>query len=180
MIKNILNNMLLSMQKKYNYDVRYLQDVLNSGVGTFFKYMGFQTMASHKKGLPLEILFAAKLRTILWDDCGPCTQLVVDLALESGVKPDIIRGIIEGNLADLPEEVALVTRFTEFVLSHHPEADDLREEILPRWGHDGLVTIGFAISSMRVYPALKYAMGYGKACQKVLIEDVSLAPTVNV
>ena len=176
MIRYIFNKMLLAMQSRYDYDVRYMQDILKTDLGAFVKLMGFQTMSSHSGRLPAGPLFAAKLRAIIWDDCGPCTQLVVDMALEAKVSPGIVRAIVDRDLAKLPEDIALVVRFADLVLAHNPEADDLREKILALWGTEGLITIGYSISSSRVYPALKYTLGYGRACSRVRVNDFSLAP----
>ena len=176
MIRTMFNKMLLSMKDRYDYDVGYQQDILKADLGAFLKFMGFQTMSSHAGNLPVGPLFAARLRAIIWDDCGPCTQLIVNMALEAKVSPAIVSAIIDKDLQNLPEDIALVVRFTEFVLAHNPEADDLREKILALWGTKGLIAIGFGISSTRVYPALKYTMGYGKACSRIEVNDLLLVP----
>lgn len=173
MIRYFFNKMLLSLKARYDYDVRYMQDILNSSLSAFLKLMGFQTMASHRGNLPPEPLYAARLRAIIWDDCGPCTQLVVKRALEQKVDPETVRAIIDRNLDELPEQIALVVRFTECVLVHNPEAEGLREKIVALWGQEG----AYCISSYRVYPALKYALGYGKACSQIMVGEDSLAPT---
>jgi hypothetical protein len=177
MIRYLFNKMLLAMKTRYDYDVHYMQDILKTSLGAFLKLMGFQTMSSHSGNLPPEPLYAARLRAIIWDDCGPCTQLVVNMALEEKVDPEMVRAIIDRNLDKLPEEIALVVQFTEFVLAHNPEADDLREQIVALWGQEGLITIAYCISSYRVYPALKYAMGYGKTCSRVTVNEEAMAPT---
>lgn len=177
MIRYLFNKILLSMKKRYDYDVCYMQDILQADLRAFLKFMGFQILSSHSGHVPLGPLFAARIRAIIWDDCGPCTQLVVNMALEANLNPDIVRAIIDRDLAKLPEHIAMVVQFTERVLAHNPEADDLREEILALWGQKGLITLSFAISSSRVYPALKYTLGYGKACSKIIVNESSLAPT---
>ena len=176
MIRYLFNKMLLRMQYRYDYDVQYMQNILQNDLGAFFKYMGFQTMAAHTGGVPSAPLFAARLRAILWDDCGSCTQLIVNLALESKVQPNVIHAIIAGNLDELPNDVALVVRFTELVLAHNPEADELREKIRALWGNKGLIAIGFSIGSSRVYPAFKYSLGYGAACSRITVGGASLEP----
>ena len=177
MIRYALNKMLIAMHKRYDYNVGYMQDILKTDLGAFLKYMGFQTMSAHSGNLPAGPLYAARLRAIIWDDCGPCTQLIVNMALEANVSPDIIHAIIDKDLDNLPEDIALVVKFTDLVLAHNPEADDLREEVLALWGDKGLITIAFCISSSRVYPALKYTLGYGKACSRIKVNDMSLAPS---
>ena len=177
MIRYLFNKMLLTMKNRYDYDVRYQQDILKTDLGAFLKFMAFQTMSSHSGNLPVGPLFAARIRAIIWDDCGPCTQLVVNMALEAKLDPNLVHAIIDRDLNKLPEDIALVVQFTELVLAHNPEADDLRGKILDLWGQKGLITIGFAISSYRVYPALKYTLGYGTACSRIQVNDSSLAPT---
>jgi hypothetical protein len=176
MIRYVFNKMLLAMKRRYDYDVRYMQDILKTDLGAFLKFIGFQTMSSHRGNLPAGPLFAARIRAIIWDDCGPCTQLIVNMALEAKVSADIVRGIVDRDLEQLPEDIALVVEFTELVLAHNPEADDLREKIQALWGNEGLIAIAYGISSSRVYPALKYTLGYGKACSRVTVNDLSLAP----
>jgi hypothetical protein len=45
----------------------------------------------------------------------------------------------------------------------------LRDEIVRRWGDRALVAIGLSMVASRMYPTLKYALGYGKACSKVTV-----------
>ncbi|GAA3564079.1 hypothetical protein [Marinobacter xestospongiae] len=177
MIRYFLNKMLMAMHRRYNYDVRYMQEILQTDLPAFLKYLGFQMMAAHSAKVPAEPLFAARVRAIIWDDCGPCTQLVVNMALEAKVSPDRVRAMVDMDLDNLPESTALVARFTELVLAHNPEADELREQIRALWGSKGLIAIAYSISSSRVYPALKYTLGYGHTCSRVQVNDQTLAPT---
>lgn len=176
MIRYVLNKMLLAMKNRYDYDVLYQQEILAADVGAFLKFMGFQTLSSHSGGLPAEPLFAARLRAIIWEDCGPCTQLIVNMALEAGVKPEIVRAIVERDLDALPDNTATVVRFTEQVLARAPNADTYREHIRSLWGTQGLIAIAYAISSCRVYPALKYTLGHGQACGLIQLNQSSLTP----
>jgi thiol-disulfide isomerase/thioredoxin len=177
MLRYLLNKMLRSFHQRYNYDVRYQQEILNADLVAFLKFSGFQTMSCHAGDLPAGPLFAARLRAIIAEDCGPCTQLAIQLALEAGLAPELIQAIIERDLEKLPEPIKLVVVFSDLVLAHHPQADDLRPQILQHWGKSGLIAIGFAISSYRVYPTLKYTLGYGKACSRVLVDGKPVLPT---
>ena len=176
MIRYALNKILLAMQKRYDYDVGYMQDILKTDLKAFLKFMGFQAMLSHVGNVPAGPLYAARIQAIVWDDCGPCTQLVVNMALDANVSEETVQAIINRDLTNLPENIALVVQFTDLVLAHDPQADDLREEILALWGTKGLISISYSISSSRGYPALKYSMGYGKACSRIKVNDLSLVP----
>ena len=45
----------------------------------------------------------------------------------------------------------------------------LREQVVARWGKTGLVSLGFALTSARLFPTLKYALGHGRACTRVTV-----------
>lgn len=177
MVRYALGKMLQAFRRRYDYDVGYQQEILRADLGAFLKFMGVQTMSAHVGGLPVEPLYAARIRTIIWDDCGPCTQLVVNMALEAKLDPVLVRALIDRDFPNLPANIALVVRFTELVLRHEPEAEELREQIRALWGDKGLIAIAFAISSYRVYPSLKYALGYGKSCGRVQVNDSLLVPS---
>ncbi len=176
MINFIGKKILKKFHNQYDYDVNYMQDILHTNRAAFLKFLGFQAMSTHAKNLPQEALYAAKLRAIIWDDCGPCTQLITDMAIQASVKPQHVKAIISRDQKKLSSETWLVIQFTEAVLAHNPEIDHLRQSIIDLWGMDGLISIAFSISTSRVYPALKYALGYGKECQLIRIKESSLVP----
>ena len=86
-----------------------------------------------------------KIILIVAEDCGPCTQLGVDMAQREGVDPAVLQAVVARDYAAMPDDVALAVRFTGATLHHAPEADDLREGILRRWGERGLISLVFAI-----------------------------------
>jgi hypothetical protein len=68
------------------------------------------------------------------------------------------------------EDASLAYRFAGAVLARDLEAaDPLRGEIARRWGKAGLVDIGMALTTARMYPTLKYALGHGRACSRVMV-----------
>ncbi|BBN81492.1 hypothetical protein PA25_14770 [Pseudoalteromonas sp. A25] len=177
MFRYLLNKTLLSTKNKYDYDIRYMQQILNTDLIAFIKFMGFQSMSSHCKNVPIDVIYAARLRAIIWEDCGPCTQLVTNMALEESVNSKTVEGIINWDVSLLPNNVILVMEFSDLVLTHNPKADELRKTIRQKWGEKGLVSIVLAISSMRVYPTLKYALGFGTACTRVNVKGAQLVPS---
>ena len=103
------------------------------------------------------------------EDCGPCTQLVIDMAQRNGVDPAILRAIVARDVTAMSFDVALAFRFAEATLRHAPEADDLREEVVRQFGKRGLISLSFAIVASRIYPTLKYALGHGRTCTRVTV-----------
>ena len=121
-------------------------------------------------------LFAATLV----EDCGPCTQISVDMAAVGGVDPTVLRAILAGDEAAMGPAAALTWRFARASLARDMEtADPLRDEIVRRWGEKGLLAVSMAITTARMYPTLKYALGHGKACSKVLVAGVA-APVAHL
>jgi hypothetical protein len=103
------------------------------------------------------------------EDCGPCTQLGIDMAQQGGVDPAVLRAIVARDVAAMPEDVALSVRFAEAALARSPEADGLRDEVVRRFGQRGLISLAFAMLAARMYPTLKYALGHGQACTRLTI-----------
>ncbi len=69
----------------------------------------------------------------------------------------------------MPPDVALACKFTRATLAHDAAADEYREEIVKLWGRRALVSLAFAITAARLYPTVKYALGHGKACMRVVV-----------
>jgi hypothetical protein len=60
-------------------------------------------------------------------------------------------------------------RYARAVLRREPEAITLRDEVAARWGQRGLVSLAFGLVSAKVFPTLKYALGYGRACSRLRV-----------
>ena len=69
----------------------------------------------------------------------------------------------------MPEDVALTVRFAEAALGRGAEADGLRDEIVRRFGRRALISLTFALLAARMYPTVKYALGYGQTCTRLTI-----------
>ena len=104
-----------------------------------------QAIGRYRKDVPPAALAAAGIVAVMSEDCGPCTQLGIDMAERGGVDPTVLRAIVARDFAAMPDEVALVVRFTEATLRHAPEADELREEVVRRFGKRGLIALAFAM-----------------------------------
>jgi hypothetical protein len=91
------------------------------------------------------------------------------MAERAGVSPAVLRAVLADNPEAMPSDVALVWNFTRATLAHDAAADAYREAIVKRWGKRALVSVAFAITAARIYPTVKYALGYGKACSHVIV-----------
>ena len=66
-------------------------------------------------------------------------------------------------------DLRAVWNFTRATLAHDAAADEYREAIVKRWGRRALVSLAFAITAARIYPTVKYALGHGEACRRVVV-----------
>lgn len=161
---------MAAFEKDFEYDMGYARYIYDASPRGFWKFVRIMKLSEHCEGVPREPWYAAKFVATLGEDRGPCTQLVVTMAERAGVSPPTLRGILAGDEAAMGAEAALGYRFAKAVLAREiAEADQLREEIVSRWGRKAVVSLGFAIAASRVYPAVKYALGFGHACAMVRV-----------
>jgi hypothetical protein len=176
MFKWMMDRKLRAFERKHSYDASYLHEVLDLDVGAFLKF-GFATnLGGYRKDVPPDVYFAATLTSSMHADCGPCTQLGVQFALAAGVGTAMVAAIIAGDEAGMLPDVALGARFARALLAHAAETDAYREQIVLRWGPRAVIALTFGIMASQLYPTLKYALGHGKACTRVIVADQTIAP----
>ncbi|MCL4226316.1 MAG: hypothetical protein KJZ91_17780 [Myxococcales bacterium] len=166
---------LAAFERAHGYDLGYARELLATDLRAFLAFARASGLGAYRRDVALAPYVAAKLVAAMAEDCGPCTQLVVTLALADGVEPAILAAILAGDVGALPADVVLAVRFARATLARAPEADLHREEILARWGARGLVSLAFAVVAGRFYPTLKYALGHGRTCQRVRVAEREVA-----
>jgi alkylhydroperoxidase family enzyme len=175
MIGWLLRRSIESFERKWDYDASYLKEIIDLSPWAAVKFTLATSLGSYRRDVPLTALFAAGITAVRSEDCGPCTQLAIAMAEQQGVRPEILRAVLKDDEAAMPEEVALAWRFTRATLAHDSAADGYREEIVRRWGPRAVVTLAFAITTARMYPTVKYAMGHGRICSRVVVDGKPLA-----
>jgi hypothetical protein len=176
MIKLLARRSLRAFSARYQYSTGYLENLLEQNPTAFLKFSTLNLVSNHRQAIPLAPWYAARIRATLWEDCGPCVQLACNMALEAGLHPDTVRAIVANDVSQLHEDIVLALDFTEQVLGHDSGADSLRTSIREHWGEDALISLALCISTARVYPALKYALGHGHACSLVQVAGRSVSP----
>jgi hypothetical protein len=173
MMKWLIKRQLDAFARTWNYDVSYMREIADADTKAAMAFGKVMGMARYRKDVPLEVLYAVKITGTMAEDCGPCTQLVVDMAQKEGVDAATIRAIVAGDTDAMSEEAALGAGFAKASLAHAPEADALRDEIVRRWGKRALVSLAFALVGSRIFPTAKYALGHGKACLRITVAGES-------
>jgi hypothetical protein len=178
MLKALLRRQLAAFEKTWGYDTTYMREFLDDDAWGFIRF-GFVASLGHGKRAPAEAIAAAGIVGTLVGDCGPCTQLTVDMGTASGVAPEVLRGILAGDRPAMGEIAALGYDFAHAVLGRRlADADEVREEIARRWGRRAVLDIALALTTAQMYPTLKYGLGHGRSCSKVVVAGVA-APLIQ-
>lgn len=163
---------LRKMEKRYDYSfdyVRYLWHVSRPAYRRFT--FGFMWFATGREVLPADAGAVAGIVSTLHADCGPCTQITVNIAAEAGVPASVLSAAVSGDLNALPENLALVYRFTHAVVNADYNASEMREEVVKLYGEKGLADMAAVIAAGQVYPSLKRTLGFGETCLKVTVNQ---------
>lgn len=166
--------MLGLMQARYDYDVSYLKAMLRESPKAFFSFTKIFDVSRHREAAPPAAVFAAKLVGALVEDCGPCTQLVVNMAREAKMAPADIEAVLRRDTEAMSSDTALGFRFAEAIAFRLPEEDEVRDAVRAAWGEKGVIDLSLAFAIARVWPTLKAGMGYAKACRRVTVDGRSV------
>lgn len=158
-----------AFERGTGYDVTYVREMLDTDIKAVMALFKVQGLSRYRKGVPRDAWYAAGFVGAFAEDCGPCTQLGITMAEREGVNPDTLRAIVAGDLRAMPDDVVLAYRFAKASLAHDAAADELRDEIVKRWGQQGLISLAFVLAASRVFPTVKYALGHGKACTRLTV-----------
>lgn len=176
MLKWLVRRKLASFEQQFGYDASYMRHVLDIDFGAFMQFAKVQGMSKHKKAVPIDVYYAAAITGAMVADCGPCTQLVVTMALRDGVPAATLAKLVRGDEENMTEPTRLGARFARAVLARDPAADELRETIIKRYGQRAVISLGFALVGSQIYPTFKYALGFGHACQRITVENQTIVP----
>ena len=169
MIRWALRKAIGKFERDWDYDASYMRDLVDASPRAAWLFSRVTALGQFRRDLPLEPWFAAGITAVRHEDCGPCTQLGVTMAERAGVSPAVLRAVLADDPDAMPPDVALVWKFTRATLAHDAAADEYRDAIVKRWGRRALVSLAFAITAARIYPTVKYALGHGQACSRVVV-----------
>jgi hypothetical protein len=166
----IARRTLRAFAKRYGYDVSYLEMMLNNSPAAFFKFAPVMKAAAHRDAVPIDASFAAKIVGALAEDCGPCTQICVDMALEAGMLRSEIEAVLRRDPRAMNEATTLGFRFADAVVRRAAEAEDeFRDAVRDQWGQKGVIDLTLALQMGRMFPMVKAGLGYAKECRRITV-----------
>ena len=176
MLRWMIHRKLSAFERAHDYDASYMHAIVDTDVGAFMKFARATGLGGYRKDVPTDVYAAVVLTSSVQADCGPCTQLGVGFALGAGVPADTIAAVLRKDEAAMSPAVALAVRFALAVLARDgAAADACREDIVRRWGPRAALALAFGIMSAQLYPTLKFALGHGKACTRVVVAGQTIA-----
>lgn len=169
MLKKLVERLIRKQEAVTGESADFLRDIHAGSPAAFWRFALFVPMNRHRGTLPLDASWAVRIAAVHEEDCGPCLQTVINLSLAAGVNPRIVRAAVSEDLTAMDEETRLAFEFARHLSRRDIRSEDLRVTIERKWGKAGLAEIALAMASTRVFPTLKRAMGYGQACERVVI-----------
>lgn len=174
MISWLIRRKIDAFQAEYEYDMSYVRELLTVSPKAARLYAQATQLGSFRAGVPVDVYSVTSIAGLMHEDCGPCVQLGVKLAEQAGVAPATLRALLAGEVDRLPADCALALRFARAVLTRAAEANPLREALEAKYGKLGVVSLGCALTCARIYPTMKYALGFGHACMRVTVAGTSV------
>ena len=106
MLKAVLRRYIRRFQVRWSYDASYFRDLLDLGSWTFIGF-GLATSLGRRPEAPAAAMAAVGLVGTMTEDCGPCTQIQVDMSLAGGLSPQLLQAILQGDEAAMSPDTAL-------------------------------------------------------------------------
>lgn len=154
---------LRAFGEHYDYDASYLERLMDAAPGAFARFAAAMAMARPHEVLPADAASVAKAAVLLHDDCGPCLQLGLRMAVEAGVGRDVLNAALHSP-AKLPQPLRDVYDHARQVVGGENGDPERIERLRAALGTQGFAELAVAIVGARIYPTLKHALGEGAAC----------------
>ena len=94
MIGWFLSRWIGRFERTWGYDASYLRDILDADARALMAFGKVTGIGAYRKDVPLAVHSAAGIVAVMSENCGPCTQLAVDMAQRAGVDPAILRAVV--------------------------------------------------------------------------------------
>ena len=80
MLRWFLQRQIAAFERTWNYDASYMHEVIDADPRAMLAFGKLQAISSYRKGVAPAAYFAAGIVAVMAEDCGPCTQLAIDMA----------------------------------------------------------------------------------------------------
>ncbi len=171
MIRRFLDKSISRFSNHYDYDASYMREILDESTAAGFQLAMSTAFLQRDFGVSKEAFYAAKIRSVMRADCGPCLRLAMTMAQESGLSPDAILPALGHGEAS--EDAALAIRFTDAVLDNSADLAETVEEARKRFGDRARIGLAVAVLAGQFYPLLKRGMGHAATCEPIVRDYIA-------
>jgi len=175
MLRNFVDRIIGKKEREFGVSLDYLREISAESETAFFKFGLFAPLAGHRKHLAKGAWHLARLAATQAEDCGSCTQIVVNMAKKDGIPPAVLKTALSGQLDELPMDLALTMRFAE-ILAKGEDNEYLRNRLIRIFGKPAFNELVLAVATARVYPTLKRGMGLAQSCRVNFSERKTSGP----
>lgn len=147
----------------YGYDTEYLEALLAKAPGAYRAIEPAQEMSSYRKDLPLDAHYVARIATMQVEDCGPCTQLNLRMAIEAGVERELLDTLIQSP-EKLPQPLQDIRNHARAVTGAGELDPACVDRLRAHYGEGAFLELAVVITGSRIYPTLKRAMLKNESC----------------
>lgn len=139
----------------------YWRDLRAAPGGVLAKFLGFVAAASHRHAAPPALLHAARIGSVLVEDCGACALICARAAVADGIPRETVNALLAGQ-PDAGAETAYC--FGAAIATQSAEASELGDAIEQAHGRAVRTELALAASLARGFPGLKRGLGLARSC----------------
>lgn len=151
----------------YNYDTSYMEEMLKESPDAYEIYDAFLPMAYFSKATSTEVIHLVRIVSMMNQDCGACSQLCIDFALEAGLSKEFVKEIVFNEGKALSPDLQLLFDFTKTISTNQTVDPLMYDKMNQIYTREMMMEIALAIASTRVFPAIKKTLNYFESCSMV-------------
>lgn len=156
---------LRTFSSQYDYDTSYMEHLLGLAPAAYDKFAAAMGMSQAADALPADAAAVAKVATLLGDDCGPCLQLSLRMAVERGVSRDLL-----GTVLDHPERLPqplhdIYLHARQVVAGENGDLERIHR-LRETFGDQAFGELCVVITGARLYPTMKRTLGEARSCHR--------------
>ena len=159
-------------------DLAYMHMLSEVAPTALEKFLQATALAGHREAVPSEAGLVAGLVGVMAEDCGPCVQILVNMAREGGVDDEVVEGVLTSDTSKMTDDTRLAFHFASAIAVRSSGADEIREAVRQRWGDKGVIDLTMATQANRLYPMVKMGLGFARTCQTVRVGEKSIVPAI--
>lgn len=154
---------LQEFEATYDYDTAYLRKLAEDSPGAYDAFAQAEGMSAYRKALPLDAHYVARVATMLVEDCGPCTQLNLRMAVEAGVERSTLDLLLH-HPEKLPQPLRDVRDHARAIVGEGDVTTERVDRLRAHYGDEGVAELAVVVLGSRIYPTLKRAMLSDQKC----------------